>query len=145
MSSTNVERFRAAHQAFNRRDFDAIVNMMAEDFTYRDHARGITFNGRDGFREFMQAWVTALSNAEVYEPTYIDGGDVVVAEFIGQGINDGPLGPFPKTDKQMILDFCEMMRFNDEGQIVSGGIYYDQLSMMTQLGHAGHVEAAVAS
>jgi hypothetical protein len=31
---------------------------------------------------------------------------------------------------------CEIIRFDAEGRIVSGGIYYDQLSMLTQLGHA---------
>lgn len=92
----------------------------------------------------MQGWVNALSNAEVSEPRYIDGGDVVVAEFIGRGLNDGPLGPFPRTNKQLNLDFCEIMRFNDKGQIVSGGIYYDQLSLMTQLGHARSFETAAA-
>jgi hypothetical protein len=28
------------------------------------------------------------------------------------------------------------MRFDDDGQIVSGGSYYDQLTMMIQLGHS---------
>ncbi len=137
MAAKNVETFTAAHQAFNRRDFDAVENLLAEDFTYHDQSRGVTFSGRSGFREFMQGWVTAFSNAEVFEPKYIDGGDTVVAEFIARGINDGPLGPLPKTDKQLNLHFYEVMRFNNNGQIVSGNAYYDQQSMMVQLGHAG--------
>lgn len=136
MSVNNVETFRAAHQAFNRRDFDGVVRSMTDDFTYRDHARGVTFTGRDGFREFINGWVTAFSNAEVFQPIYIDGGNVVVAEFTGRGVNDGPLGPSPATGRQMNLQFCEVIRFNDRGQMVSGGAYYDQLSMMAQLGHA---------
>jgi hypothetical protein len=47
-----------------------------------------------------------LSNATVTEPVYIDGGDVVVAQFIGTGTSDGPLGPLPATGKQMKLPFC---------------------------------------
>ena len=144
MASKNVETFRAAHQAFNRRDFDAVVKAMAEDLAYHDRARGATFSGRDGFREFMQGWVTAFSNAEVSEPNYIDAGDTVIAEFIARGVNDGPLGPLPKTGRQMNLHFCEILRFDDKGQIVSGNLYYDQLSMMTQLGHAQPAEAAAA-
>jgi len=144
MASKNVETFRAAFQAFNRRDFDAVLRVIAEDAIFHDRARDVTFKGRNGFREFMQGWVTAFSNAEVVEPKFIDAGDIVVAEFIGRGLNDGPLGPLPPTGKQLSLHFCEIMWFNDGGQIVSGAEYYDQLSMMVQLGHALPAQAAAA-
>jgi steroid delta-isomerase-like uncharacterized protein len=136
MASKNVDTVRAAHQAFNRRDFDAAVSSMTDGFTYRDRARNITFAGRAEFKQFMQGWTTAFSNAEVSEATYIDGGDVVVAQFTGLGKNDGPLGPTPPSGKSMRLPFCEMFRFDEQGGIVSGDIYYDQLTMLTQLGHA---------
>ena len=144
MASRNVETFRAAHQAFNRRDFDAVVATMAEDITYQDRARNLTFRGRTGFKEFMQGWVTTFSNAEVFEPQYIDAGDVVIAEFVGRGVNDGPLGPLPATGKQVNFPLCEVMRFNNKGQIVSGAAYYDQLSIMVQLGHAQAAQSASA-
>jgi steroid delta-isomerase-like uncharacterized protein len=141
MASKNVETYRAAHQGFNRRDFDAVVKSMAENITYRDHARGITFTGRNEFKQFMQGWASAFSNAQVSEPTYIDGGSVVVAQFTGIGKNDGPLGPLPASGKSMKLPFCEMFRFDDQGRMISGGIYYDQMTMLTQLGHAQAVGA----
>jgi hypothetical protein len=93
-----------------------------------------TFRGTH--QAFNRRWVTAFSNAEVAEPQYIDGGDTVVALFTGRGVNDGPLGPLPKTGKRMTVPFCEVLRFDDKGQVVWGAIYYDQLSMLTQLGHA---------
>ena len=145
MASKNVETFRAAHQAFNKRDFDSVVKPMTDDFTYRDQARGVVFNGRSGFKEFMQGWIAAFSNAEVTKPTYIDAGQTVIAEFVGRGTNDGPLGPLQKTGKDMTISFCELMTFNDKGQIVSGGIYYDQMSMMVQLGHAQQATESAAA
>ncbi len=144
MESKNVQTFRAAHDAFNRRDFDAVANVIAEGFTYEDHARGATFKGREGFKQFMQGWVDSFSNAAVTEPTYIDGGNVVVAEFVGLGINDGPLGSTPPTGRAMNVPFCEIMRFDHRGQIVSGGAYYDQQTILTQLGLAQPEKAGVA-
>ena len=135
MASQNVETFRALHQAFNTRDFDGVVSKMAEGFTYRDQARNVTFTGRDGFKEFMQGWADAFSNATVTDPTYLDAGDTVIAQFMARGVNDGAFGPLPETGREIDVPFCELMRFDDNGQIVSGGIYYDQLTMMTQLGH----------
>ena len=136
MTSKNVDTVRAAHQAFNRRDFDAVVSMMTDNFTYRDHARNLTFAGRAEFKQFMQGWTTAFSNAEVSEPAYIDAGNVVIAEFTGLGTNDGPLGPMPPSGKSMRLPFCEVFRFDEQGRMASGRIYYDQLTMLTQLGQA---------
>ena len=48
------------------------------------------------------------------------------------------------TGRTIRIPFCEIMTFNEEGQIVSGAAYYDQLSMMIQLGHAQPAEAAAA-
>jgi hypothetical protein len=36
----------------------------------------------------------------------------------------------------MDLPFCEVLRFDESGRIVSGGIYYDVMTMLTQLGIA---------
>ena len=144
MASKNVETFRAAHQAFNKRDFEAVVNAMTEDVVYHDRARGVTFEGRSGFRQFMQGWVAAFSDADVFEPKYSDAGNTVIAEFVGRGTNDGSLGPLPKTGRTMSVPFCEIMTFNEKGQIASGAAYYDQLSIMIQLGHAQPAEAAAA-
>ena len=136
MASRNVETFRTAHEAFNRHDFEAVVSAMAEGVTYQDRALDVTFRGTTGFKEFMQGWVTAFPNAEISEPVYIDAGDTVIAQFVGRGINDGPLGPLPATGKPVSFNFCEILRFNGNGQVVSGDAYYDRLSILVQLGHA---------
>lgn len=144
MATRNVETFRAAHQEFNKRDFDAVAGRLSEDFTYEDRARNITFRGPDGFKDFLQGWVDAFSDGEVSRPVYTGAGDTVIAEFVGRGVNDGPMGEMPATGKEMKVPMCEVMRFDDEGRIVSGAIYYDQLSIMTQLGHLQPAEKAPA-
>jgi hypothetical protein len=43
MESRNVEKHRAGHEAFNRRDFDAMVREYTESISWTDRARGVTF------------------------------------------------------------------------------------------------------
>lgn len=136
MASSNVETFKRAHEAFNHRDYDGVVNTMAAGLSYRDHAQNTTFQGREGFKHLLQGLVAAFPNIQVTEATYIDAGDTVIAQFINRGTNDGPLGPLPATGKPLELHLCEIMRFDANGQIVSGELYYDQLSIFAQLGHA---------
>jgi steroid delta-isomerase-like uncharacterized protein len=126
----------AVHRGFNARDFDAVVKLASEDLVYNDRARGTTFRGRAGFKNHMNGWVEAFSNAEVTEATYTDAGNTVIAQFIGRGANDGPLGGLPPTGKPINFPYCEIFRFSDAGEIISGEAYYDQLSILIQLGHA---------
>ena len=50
MESKNVKTYRAGHEAFNRRDFDAMVKEYAESISWIDRARGITFRTPQEFK-----------------------------------------------------------------------------------------------
>jgi steroid delta-isomerase-like uncharacterized protein len=135
MEPRNVERYRAGHEAFNRRDFDAMVKEYAESISWIDRARGITFRTPEEFTdEFLAGWVQASSDCRVTEARYTDAGRTVVARFTARGTNDGPLGPFPATGREWAIPICELWHFDDGGRVVGGEIYYDQVSLLTQLG-----------
>ena len=134
MGFRNVDIYRAGHEAFNRRDFDAMVSEYAERIRWVDRARGLTFRTPQEFKDdFLAGWIQASSDCEVTEARYTDAGETVVARFIGRGTNDGPLGPFPATGKEWMLPICEMWHFDAHGRVVGGEIYYDQVSLLTQL------------
>ena len=50
------------------------------------------------------------------------------------GTHDGPLGPLQATGKEFTLPLCEMWHFDSSGRVVGGDLYYDQVSLLTQLG-----------
>ena len=103
--------------------------------------RGLTMKSIDDVKGWLGEWVTAFSDANVGSPVYLEGGDFSVATFHGRGTNDGQLGTFGPTGRRMDVPFCEILRYDADGKVESGEIYYDQLSIMTQLGHA---EAQIA-
>jgi steroid delta-isomerase-like uncharacterized protein len=135
MESRNVKTYRAGHEAFNRRDFDAMVEAYADSISWIDQARGITFRTPQKFKdEFLEGWIQASSDCRVTDARYTDAGETVVARFVARGTNDGPLGPFPASGKEWMLSMCEMWHFDADGRVVGGEIYYDQVSLLTQLG-----------
>jgi steroid delta-isomerase-like uncharacterized protein len=142
MASKNVETLRAAHDNWNRRDFAGVIRNAAEGLVYTDTARSLNLNGRDKFREWTEAWAKAFSDARIVNPEYIDAGDIVVARFTAEGTNDGPFGLLKPTGRRMSLPFCEICHFDKGGQIVAGGCYYDQYTLLTQLGHLQPLSAA---
>jgi predicted ester cyclase len=134
MASRNVETFRTAHDGFNSRDFDKVIGLFTDSFEYTDQPRGVTHDKQQFKDSFMQGWVNAFSDARVAEAEYIDGGDVVVARFVGKGTNDGSIEGAPPTGRTMSLPFVEIMRFDSQGRMTGGEAIYDQVTIMTQLG-----------
>lgn len=132
---SNVETHRATMEAFNRRDWAGAAGPMREDATYTDHGRDITAKGPVEAMDNLKEWAAAFSDARASDMHFIDGGDYTVCLFHGQGTNDGPMGPLPATGKRMDTAFCEVMHFDSHGKIISGELFYDNLSMLVQLGH----------
>jgi ketosteroid isomerase-like protein len=135
MSAKNVKTLRAAHESWNKRDFAGVVSNAVKGLAYTDHGRDITLKTRDKFREWTEGWAKAFSDGRITNPQYIDAGDIVVAQFTVEGTNDGPFGSMKPANRKMTLPFCEICHFDKEGRIVSGGCYYDQYTLLTQLGH----------
>jgi steroid delta-isomerase-like uncharacterized protein len=135
MASSKVEAHRAGHEAFNRRDFAAMTGRYAETIAWTDHAQGRTFRTPREFRDdFLAGWVMSSRDIRVTDPRYVDAGQTVVCTFTAAGTHDGPLGPFPATGKEFALPLCEMWHFDSSGRVVGGDLYYDQVSLLTQLG-----------
>jgi steroid delta-isomerase-like uncharacterized protein len=135
MPTSNVESHRAGHEAFNRRDFEAMTSRYADSIAWTDRARGLTFRTPQEFREeFLTGWVVASSDIRIIDPRYLDAGRTAVCTFTVVGTHDGPLGPFPATGKEFALPLCELWHFDPTGRVVGGDLYYDQASLLTQLG-----------
>ena len=135
MPASNVEAHRAGHEAFNRRDFQAMTEHYADRIAWTDHAQGRTFRTPQEFRDdFLPGWVQTSADIRVTDPHYFDAGQAVVCTFTVVGTHDGPLGPFPATGKPFALPLCELWHFDADGRVVGGDLYYDQVSLLTQLG-----------
>jgi predicted ester cyclase len=131
--AASVEVHRAAHEAFNSREWGRLRTLTAADVMYVDHPRGLILRSFEELRDAMQQWTAGMSDARVEECRYLDAGTHSVCRFAGRGTNDGPLGPAQATGQQMDLAFCEIVRVEDD-RIVEGEILYDAMTMMSQFG-----------
>jgi steroid delta-isomerase-like uncharacterized protein len=132
---TNAERHLRSADLFNRRDWDGFMADFATDCEYVDQARGITVKGREQYLQYEQAWITAFSDGMMTDAQVIDGGSHTVLRFTGSGTNDGPLGPLPATGRTASVRLCEIREYDSDGKVRRGELFYDQVTMMIQLGH----------
>jgi steroid delta-isomerase-like uncharacterized protein len=136
MAGKNLKSVQAEHKAFNARDWDTIRGLLADDCVFVD-ATGVAHKGPDAFvNDYAKPWAQGFSDAKVTEGKYHDAGDTVVAEFVGTGVNDGPLAGMPATNRPLSLPFCEIYHFGSDGKVTGGTAYFDMYGMLVQLGHA---------
>jgi steroid delta-isomerase-like uncharacterized protein len=140
-----VEKQKTKIDAFNRGDFDASASVFAESATFTDHARGIVLRGRREIRDWCAGWKASFSDARITDPVYMATGTASIARYVGRGTNDGLLGELPATGRSVAFPNCEIFEYDAEGQVVRAEVYYNQLSILQQLGLATEPSTAGAS
>ena len=145
MSSRNVEVHRSKHEAFNRGDLDAAAAVFADSATYADQPRGLVLNGPAEIKQWLAGWKAAFSDARCTDIRFIETENATISLFMGRGTNDGPLGDLPPTGRDFAIPHCDVFEYDAEGRVVRAEHYYDQLSVLQQLGHMAQPEPASAS
>lgn len=138
---------RETHEAFNARDLDRAAAYAIEDAEWVIVATGETLRGPEGYKQYMQNWLDAFSDASTEITAVHAGEDSAVVEFIGRGTHDGPLrspgGEVPPTGRSVETRFCEVFDMRD-GRITGARSYFDMTGMMVQLGLIPAPEGAEA-
>jgi steroid delta-isomerase-like uncharacterized protein len=136
---------RSQLDAFNRKDEEAFLAVVADDYKSIDIPTGETLSGKQGGREFFQRWSKGFPDGKTTPHAELVSGDTVIVLFTGEGTQSGPLGPFPPSKKRAKVEFASVNQLNAQGKIVETSTYYDQLSMLAQLGHIPVPAAAGAA
>jgi ketosteroid isomerase-like protein len=131
----HIDTHRQLHDLFNSRTFDQIEQHLAPGFMYEDLPRALTIKSGGEFTDWLKSWVASFSDGSISSAQYVEGADHSVAMYHGRGTNDGALGPFPATGRAADVPFCEVLHYASDGTVLSGEVYYDQLTMLAQLGH----------
>lgn len=122
------------HRNFKDRDYAAIEAELAPGFMYEDIAQALTIKTPGEFTDYLKGWVTAFSDAAPGSATYSEGSDFSIARFHGRGTFDGSWGEITGNGGTMDVPYCEVIHYASDGKALSGELYYDQMSIMRQLG-----------
>jgi len=136
---SNIDTAQNLIDAFNGRDWDAVMQHLTDGVTYDEVGTGRVINGADGWIGANKAWVGAFSNARGEITNTTESGNTVLLEVTWTGTHDGemltPKGPVPATNKDQTTRACIVYEFED-GKVARARHYFDVASMMAQLGLA---------
>lgn len=136
--SDAIEVVERLYEAYNRRSMADWVAAFADGATWTNVPTGETFVAPEGQAENYSAWNTPFPKGQCVDLKIAGGEGVIVAEFVGDGVNEGPLpGPdgahLPATGKRVSIPFCDVHQVVD-GKIVATRRYWDNAAVAEQLG-----------
>jgi steroid delta-isomerase-like uncharacterized protein len=121
--------------AFTQHDEEAFLKHIADSYKSIDIPSGESLTGKEGAREFFRRWSNAFPDGKTTAHVVLVSGDQVTVTFTGEGTQKGNLGPFPPSNKRASLEFAQLHRVDAQGKVIETTTYYDQLSLLLQLGH----------
>jgi steroid delta-isomerase-like uncharacterized protein len=131
----NAATAQTLFDAWEKRDFDTFSRQLADDVSLNDAPRGQVVNGQANVRDWYASWVTAFPDAVAGATVVCASGETVAIEGLFAGSNTGDFGPLPATGKSVSSPWVNVLHFDHDGRIIAGSVYYDQLTIMIQLGH----------
>lgn len=134
----NANLVREHYNAFNKRDFGTGATLVDPKLQWINIPFATTYEGPEGYKQFLKSWTTAISDARVDITNLIASDKWVAVEFTGKGTHNagpliGPKGPIPPTGKSVDLSFCEVFEVKN-GKIALARTYFDAATLMRQLG-----------
>ena len=129
------ERIVREHmESENRHEFDATIATFAHP-RYELVATGDVFDGEDAVRAYFAETRTAFPDQRNELVAIHHADDAVVVEFDLLGTHLGPLRALPPTGRAFRCRMSAHFIFEGE-RLVCERVYFDQLSIMRQLGLA---------
>jgi predicted ester cyclase len=121
------------YDAVNRHDPDGFDALVTEGFVDHEVPQGFPA-GIEGVKQFMGAFMAAFPDLH-FEPLDIAvENHNICARVRMTGTHQGELQGIAATGKSVDLEFCDWVKFDDEGRALEHWGYVDNLRLLQQLG-----------
>jgi len=130
----NKDVVRRNAEAINNRDLGGVEATIAVGLVRHSQATpGLDIRSLDQFKEFLQGDWASFPDSKITIERMVAEEDLVAIWGTYAGTQEGPMGPFPATQKRLELDIAGIFRIED-GKIAEIWVTWDNMAGLTQLG-----------
>jgi steroid delta-isomerase-like uncharacterized protein len=116
-----------------RGKIDETIELIADDYVAHVPGSIEPFRGKEGFRAFVNTYLTGFPDGTITVDDQIAEGEIVATRWTGRGTNTGELMGMPPTGKQITVEGITYSRITGD-KATEAWITWDTLSMVQQLG-----------
>jgi steroid delta-isomerase-like uncharacterized protein len=122
-------------EAINDRELDRLDQLVAPDIVRQSAATaGVVVTSLEQFKAFLRSDFAGVPDSVISIDIVFGNDEYVAMRAIYSGTQTGQVGPFPPSGKRVELPFMGILRI-DEGRIAEMWVEWDNVFMLTQLGH----------
>jgi steroid delta-isomerase-like uncharacterized protein len=121
-------------KVWNEKDLDAIDTYFSENLIRQVNGVKLA-SKRNELKANMQLYFTGFPDLKLELDHMIADNSEIYMSWTITGSNTGVFGELPPTGKRIKISGITRMDFDDEGKIAVEQVYYNELSLMQQLGH----------
>ncbi len=122
---------------FEEGRFDDLPTLVADDAEIVMPG-GMRFRGPNELRPMLEAYRDGFPDVHHETVSTTETDDAIAIELRNTMTHTGtfatPMGDLPATGRTVILNACDTVRVGSNGKVTSWHSYFDQASLMTQLG-----------
>jgi len=119
-----------------RHELDALVRTFTTDGEWRDTASAETHRDQSAIRAHYNDLFTGFPDFSFDVVRKHVADDAIILEVIATGTHHGPWKGLAPTGKPVHFPLCAVFTFADDDKIAAEIVYYDRLTVLTQLGVA---------
>jgi len=121
--------------AGNAHDLAALDSLLTPDFARHSQATpDVVVENIEQFKEFQRQDQATFPDSRVTMHQLVAQDSLVAFRGTYTGTQEGPMGPFPPSGKQMQVEFFGIFRI-ENGRIAELWVTWDNLAALTQLGY----------
>jgi steroid delta-isomerase-like uncharacterized protein len=124
---------RILEEVWNHRNPSVIDELVAANYVHNDVLSPDAPTGIDGYKQFVQQYLTAFPDMQITIHDDFVAGDKTVTRWTATGTHNGDLPGLPRTGKRISVHGITIARLSN-GKFIESWNNWDALGMMQQLG-----------
>jgi steroid delta-isomerase-like uncharacterized protein len=134
MAAPNAELSRRIFEdVWNRKNLNAIDDLMSADYVHHDASSPAVPRGIDGYKQFVKYYMNAFPDAHFTIDDEFTAGQDEITRWTVAGTHQGELAGIPPTGRRFSVTGISIARIAN-GKIAESWNNWDALGLMQQLG-----------
>lgn len=121
-------------KGWNEKDLSAVDSVFSESFTRDVNSVKLASNKKE-LKANLQVYFAGFPDLVIQIDNMVSKRGQVYVNWTLNGTNTGVYGELQPTGKKIRISGISRMDFNEEGKIIREVVFYNELSLLQQMGH----------
>jgi steroid delta-isomerase-like uncharacterized protein len=130
----NVDLLKAVYAGFEKKSEADFLGALSDSPVHEDYSEPEAARGKDAAKKGFADFTKAFPDIKLKVDNAWGVGDFAIAEVTMEGVQKGPLGPLPPSNKAVKVSSVDIAKINKDGKVHQVWTFGDQTDVLVQIG-----------